>query len=69
MATPTRIYLVGDGTNPSRLVKAVSQAQALMHVARAQYRYLRAASATDVAQLMTEGAKVEDATDANEPQR
>lgn len=54
-----RIYTVknkADGT--SRLVMATNPSQALRHVAHAQYD-VKAATATQVAELMSAGAKVE----------
>lgn len=56
----TRIYLVGNGVTKSRLVRAASQAQALMHVARAEFPHLRVATTDDVASLVADGVRVEE---------
>ena len=54
-----RIYTVHNKTDGSaRLVMAGNPAQALRHVAHAQYE-VKAATATDVAALMGAGVKVE----------
>lgn len=54
-----RIYTVNNKTDgTSRLVMAANPSQALRHVAHAQYD-VKAATATQVAELMSSGAKVE----------
>ena len=56
----TRIYEVRDASGAPFLVKASSQAQALRHIAGRHYK-VSVAKATDVAELMMSGVKVEDA--------
>ena len=60
MATEQRIYKV-TSADKAYLVQAVSQAQALRHVAGKQYT-VEVAKAVDVAQLMGKGAQVETAS-------
>lgn len=55
-----RIYVVEDEQSVS-LVRATSGPQALNHVVKSQYN-VRAASADDVANYMSQGATIEDAT-------
>jgi hypothetical protein len=56
-----RLYLVEEtATGQKRLIEANSQGQALMHVAKGGYM-VKAASASDVYEAMTAGAKVEKA--------
>ena len=57
MATEQRIYKV-TGNGAEHLVQAVSQAQALRHVAGKQYA-VDVAKALDVAQMMSKGIKIE----------
>ena len=57
MATEQRIYKVTNGDN-THLVQAVSQAQALRHVAGKTFS-VDVAKAIDVAMLMGKGAVVE----------
>ena len=64
MATEQRIYKVTN-TDKSYLVQAVSQAQALRHVAGRQYA-VEVAKAVDVAQLMSKGIQLEVASVASE---
>ena len=64
MATEQRIYKVTN-TDKSYLVQAVSQAQALRHVAGRQY-VVEVAKAVDVAQLMSKGIQLEVASVASE---
>lgn len=64
MATEQRIYKV-TSTDKSYLVQAVSQAQALRHVAGRQY-VVEVAKAVDVAQLMSKGIQLEVASVASE---
>lgn len=67
VATPVRrIYTVDEhhhsnGPAISHLVRAVSQAQALSFLARKRYE-ISIATADQVATLMTDGVKVQDAT-------
>ena len=60
MATEQRIYKVINA-DKSYLVQAISQAQALRHIAGKQYT-VEVAKAVDVAQLMGKGAQVETAS-------
>ena len=60
MATEQRIYKV-TSADKAYLVQAVSQAQALRHVAGKQYT-VEVAKAVDVAQLMSKGTQVETAS-------
>lgn len=55
----TRIYTVTD-SHASRLVRAVSQAQAVSHVARRTFA-CRVATQTDLEELLPAGVKVEEA--------
>lgn len=64
MATEQRIYKV-TSTDKAYLVQAVSQAQALRHVAGRQYA-VDVAKAVDVAQLMSKGIQLEIASVASE---
>lgn len=57
MATEQRIYKVANG-DKTHLVQAVSQAQALRHVAGKTF-IVEVAKAIDVAMLMGKGATVE----------
>ena len=57
MATEQRIYKV-TSADKAYLVQAVSQAQALRHVAGKQYG-VEVAKAVDVAQLMSKGVQLE----------
>lgn len=58
--TPTRIYRIDDG-KADRLVRATSQAQAVRHVASGFA--VRVATQDDIADLVTEGVKVEAANE------
>lgn len=60
MAAEQRIYKVTNGTN-IHLVQAVSQAQALRHVAGKTFN-VDIAKAIEVAQLMGDGMRLEVAT-------
>ena len=60
MATEQRIYKVTNG-DKTYLVQAVSQAQALRHVAGRTFA-VEVAKAIDVAQLMGKGVHVETAS-------
>lgn len=60
MATEQRIYKVTNGDS-THLVQAVSQAQALRHVAGKTFS-VEVAKAIDVAVLMGKGAKLETAS-------
>ena len=60
MATDQRIYKVTSG-DKTHLVQAMSQAQALRHVAGKTFS-VEVAKAIDVAQLMAKGANVEAAS-------
>lgn len=60
MATEQRIYKVTNG-DKTYLVQAVSQAQALRHVAGRTFA-VEVAKAIDVAQLMGKGVQVETAS-------
>ena len=60
MATEQRIYKVTNG-DTTHLVQAVSQAQALRHVAGKTF-LVEVAKAIDVAYLMGKGAQVETAS-------
>lgn len=57
-----RIYRIKGKTNGiNRLVKASSQAQGLSHVSKSEYD-ITVASAMEVADLITSGVTVEDAS-------
>ena len=60
MAADQRIYIVTNG-DTTHLVQAVSQAQALRHVAGKTFS-VDVAKAIDVAQLMGKGVQLETAT-------
>lgn len=60
-----RIYAVESETELT-MVKANSQAQALSHVAKNQYK-VKTATAMDVVEYMQQGGEVEDATGEKEP--
>lgn len=60
MATEQRIYKV-TSADKAYLVQAVSQAQALRHIAGRQFT-VEVAKAVDVAQLMSKGVQVEAAS-------
>lgn len=60
MATEQRIYKV-TSADKAYLVQAVSQAQALRHIAGRQFT-VEVAKAVDVAQLMGKGVQVETAS-------
>jgi len=62
----TRIYTVSDGNN-ERLVRATSRAQAIGHIARTTYK-ARVSTQGDLELHLTTGAKVEDATKADDDQ-
>lgn len=63
MATATRPYIVVDNvTKTERLINGTSQAQARNFVARNQYA-VKAASASEVMDMMARGIKPEVATD------
>lgn len=55
-----RIYVVEDADSVS-LVRAVSAGKALNHVCKSQYQ-VRVATADDVADLMAQGATIDDTT-------
>lgn len=57
MATEQRIYKVTSGTK-AHLVQAISQAQALRHVAGRMFQ-VEVAKTIDVAKLMSAGTQVE----------
>lgn len=59
-----RIYMVASN-NARRLVMASSPAQALRHVAQAQYE-VKPANALEVAELMGAGSRVERAGNADQ---
>lgn len=61
----TRIYYVADG-HETRLIEATSAAAAIRHCAVKRYRY-GVAKPKEVARLMAEGVKVEQATTEQEP--
>lgn len=62
MATEARIYAVSNGdTGETHFVKATNQAQAVRHVARCKFS-ISVASSIAVADHMTEGGKILDAT-------
>lgn len=60
MATEQRIYKI-TSADKAYLVQAVSQAQALRHIAGRQFN-VEVAKAVDVAQLMGKGVQVETAS-------
>ena len=60
MATEQRIYKI-TSADKAYLVQAVSQAQALRHIAGRQFT-VEVAKAVDVAQLMGKGVQVETAS-------
>lgn len=55
-----RIYVVTDGTNTA-LVRAISRAQAIAHIARSRFS-VRVASQDDIVTLVSAGIAVDDAT-------
>jgi hypothetical protein len=64
MASTNRIYIVTN-KGQKQLVQAASQAQALRHVASKEY-LVEIAKAVDVAQIMSNGAKIEIAAPSSE---
>lgn len=60
-----RVYAV-ESENELTLVTANSQAQALSHVAKTQYK-VKVATAMDVVEYMKQGGEVEDATGTTAP--
>jgi len=64
MATEQRIYIVTNGDN-THLVQAVSQAQAIRHIAGKTFD-VRVAKTLDVAQLMSKGVMLEVASSVPE---
>ena len=64
MAIEQRIYKVTNG-GATHLVQAISQAQALRHIAGKTFT-VEVAKVIDVVQLLTDGIKVEVATNAPE---
>lgn len=54
----TRIYVVRNSAGAARLVQAPNPAQALRHVTKQEFT-VRAATAIEVANLMSAGAKLE----------
>lgn len=60
-----RVYAV-ESENELTLVTANSQAQALSHVAKTQYK-VKVATAMDVVEYMKQGGEVEDATGTPPP--
>jgi hypothetical protein len=65
MATQQRIYKISDKAGITQLVKASTQAQALRFAARGQFA-IDVASGIDVADLMSAGLKVADASGEEE---
>lgn len=61
-----RIYAV-ESADELTMVKANSQAQALSHVAKTQYK-VKSATAMDVVEYMQQGGSVEDATAEANPE-
>ena len=61
----TRIYYVADG-HETRLIEATSAATAIRHCAVKRYRY-GVAKPKQIADLMANGARVEQATTEQEP--
>lgn len=61
MATATRPYIITGKDGAHRLVQAGTQAQALRHVATDQFT-VKAASASEVIELMQAGVKPETAS-------
>jgi hypothetical protein len=62
MAVATRIYVVTqEGAEPDRLVRARSQAQAVNHCAKSQFK-ATVATQDDIVECMTNGCLVEDAS-------
>lgn len=63
MASPTRIYIVREVFEKepaARLVRAISQAQALKHVAEKRY-LVDVANQEEIVSQMSKGVEVEDA--------
>lgn len=54
----TRIYVVRNSSGAARVVQAPNPAQALRHVTKQEFT-VRAATAVEVANLMSAGAKLE----------
>lgn len=61
-----RLYVVENSDSMS-VVRAVSPARALNHVVKDSYK-VRVASADDVAEYMSQGGTIEDATIADPPE-
>jgi hypothetical protein len=57
-ATATRIYTVANATT-TRLIRATTQAAAVRHATRTEYR-CSVASTEDVVELLSKGVSVED---------
>jgi ribosome biogenesis SPOUT family RNA methylase Rps3 len=55
-----RIYVVGNGTDKRWLINAVSPAQAVRHVVKAQYT-VAPATTYEVADLVVKGVELEEA--------
>lgn len=68
MATTKRIYIIGssDPSLPVRLVKATIRQQALTHVAQSVFT-VRVATQDDLVNGLSSGIKIENATDADQP--
>lgn len=60
----TRIYKISNEAGEKFLVKASSQAQALRHIAGRHYN-VSIAKASDVADMMSDGVKVETAKEGD----
>ena len=68
MATTKRIYIIGSN-DPSlqvRLVKATIRQQALTHVAQSLFT-VRVATQDDLVKGLSNGLKIENAADADQP--
>lgn len=61
----SRIYAVADG-DQTTLVRAISRAQAVAHIARSRFS-VRVASQEDIVGLVSAGATVDDATAVPQP--
>lgn len=61
----TRIYIVTNGANEPRLVRAANQAQAIRHVTKPLYAAF-VAGQDDLIKALSNGAKVEEAKTEDE---
>lgn len=65
MSSLTRIYLVTTSKKEQRLVRAATQAQALRHVARQEFK-IEVPAQEDFAKVLIAGIKIEDAKESDD---